>query len=201
MSDRPGLGLLDDGRQTRRLVPPDWPFALRAGIESVLSGWMIVVVPSLAVFVSTSARDAAAALSLGSAVRTGTGLWSLGLGGSMGQTDSADGVLGLPLLGLTCLQVLLTRWFVRRAHLSGVLAGIWTLLAVLVTATVLVAAAGPAGSRTWPAVPGLGLLTVLVMLRHLHTRGRGWRLLSRWWARRPVWADAAISLVRGTALA
>lgn len=203
MSTRPGLDLLDgdDGRQTRRLVPPDWPFALRAGIESVLSGWLLVVIPSLAVFAATSSRDAAAALSLGGAARTGTGLWSLGLGGSMGQADSADGVLGLPLLGLTCLQVLLTRWFVRRARLSGVLAGVWTVLAALATAALLVAASGPAGSRTWPAVLGVGLLTALVTLRHLHSRGRGWRLLSQWWAVRPVWADAAVSLVRGTALA
>lgn len=182
----------------RRLVPTDWPFALRAGIESVLAGWLLVVIPTLAVFAATSSLDAAAALSLGGVARIGTGLWSLGFGGSLGRADSADGVLGLPLLGLTCVQLLITRWSVRRARLSGVLAGIWTVLAALATAAVLVLAAGPVGSRTWPALLGLGLLTALVTMRHLHVHGRGSQTVSRWWDGRPVWTDAAVSLVRGT---
>ena len=31
----------------RRVVPADWPFAVRTGVESVLAGWLLVVVPTL----------------------------------------------------------------------------------------------------------------------------------------------------------
>ena len=66
------------------VLPRDWPFAVRTGLESVLGGWLLAVVLTIAVYVSTSSLDAAAALSLGTAVRTGTALWSLSLGGSYG---------------------------------------------------------------------------------------------------------------------
>ncbi|MDO4243654.1 MAG: DUF6350 family protein [Actinomyces sp.] len=183
-----------------RIVPADWPYALRAGIESVMAGWLVVVVPTLAVFVATSSMDAAAALSLGAAVRTGTGLWSLAFGGSWGAQGSPDGVLGLPLLGMTCLQVLLTGWSVRRSRLTGPLAWAWTVGAAALTATVLVAA-GPDGSRTWPAVLGLGLITAVVAARRLHTTGRGWPAVTRRWQDRPDWAWAAGLLARDMAVA
>lgn len=70
------------------LVPPDWFFAVRAGVELVIGAWLVVLLPVLAVFVTTSSMDAAAALSLGKALRVGTGLWGLGLGGSYGRAKS-----------------------------------------------------------------------------------------------------------------
>ena len=82
-------------------MPGDWPFAVRAGVESVLLSWLAIVLPCVAVFLATSSLDAAAALSVGEALRTGTGLWGLGLGGSLGSATNPDGVLGLPLLGAT----------------------------------------------------------------------------------------------------
>ena len=45
-----------------RLVPADWPWALRAGVESAALGWLAVVVPTVAVYLATSSLDAAAAL-------------------------------------------------------------------------------------------------------------------------------------------
>ena len=107
-------------------MPPDWFFAVRAGVELVIGAWLVVLLPVLAVFVTTSSMDAAAALSLGKALRVGTGLWSLGLGGSYGRASSPVGVLGLPLLGVTLLQALIARSSVRRARLSGSRAGAWT---------------------------------------------------------------------------
>ncbi|VEG30047.1 cell division protein PerM [Actinomyces howellii] len=184
-----------------RLIPADWPYALRAGIESVMAGWLVVVVPTLAVFVATSSMDAAAALSLGTAVRTGTGLWSLAFGGSWGTPGSQDGVLGLPLLGMTGLQVLLTSWSVRRSRLTGPLAWAWTVAAAVLTATVLVLAAGPHGSRTWPAVLGVGLLTAAVAAHRLHATGRGWPAVTRRWQGRPSWVRVAVDLSRDVAVA
>lgn len=184
-----------------RAVPTDWPFAVRAGVESVLAGWLLVVVPTLAVYVSTSSMDAAAALSVGAAVRAGTALWALGLGGTWGSAASPDGVLGLPLLGLTVLQALITRWSVRRSRLAGLLSGLWTVLAAVVTAALVVVAAGPPGSRLWTAVLGLGGLTAFIAVGRLQRSGRGRRDVDRWWARRPCWTDPALALVRSTFLA
>ena len=185
----------------RRVVPADWPFAVRAGVESVLAGWLLVVVPTLAVFAATSSMDAAAALSVGTALRTGTGLWSLGLGGAWGSASSPDGVVGLPLLGLTIIQALITRWSVRRSRLVRLMSGLWAVLSAMAGAALIAVASGPAGSRTWTAVLGLGALTALITFGHLQRAGRGWEVATRWWARRPRWTDPALALVRSTVLA
>lgn len=184
----------------RRVVPADWPFAVRAGVESVLAGWLLVVVPTLAVFAATSSMDAAAALSVGTALRTATGLWGLGLGGRWGSAASPDGAVGLPLLGLTIIQALITRWSVRRSRLVRLMSGLWAVLTAVASAALIAAASNPAGSRLWTAVLGLGVLTALITFGHLQRAGRGWAGMARWWGRRPRWADPALALVRSTAL-
>lgn len=183
------------------LVPPDWFFAVRAGVELVIGAWLVVLLPVLAVFVTTSSMDAAAALSLGKALRVGTGLWSLGLGGSYGRASSPAGVLGLPLLGVTLLQALIARSSVRRARLSGSRAGAWTVTTSVLTATAVAALSGPAGSRTWPAVLGVGVISALVVVWSLGRAGRLPVGLADRWARRPPWADPALALARTTAAA
>lgn len=202
--ERGQRGLSEDqptgGRGASRGLPVDWPFAVRAGVESVLAGWLLVVIPALAVFVSTSSLDAAAALSLGSAVRTGTGLWGLALGGSLGGADSADGVLALPLLGVTLAQAWLTAHSVRRARLTGASSGAWVVGSALLTSLVLVLLAGPSGTGTLPAVGGSALLALLVTAWSLHRDGRGWARASDAWGRRPRWVDPALALARTTAL-
>lgn len=178
----------------------DWPFAVRAGAESVLAGWLAVVIPALAVFVSSSSKDAAAALSLGSALRTGTALWGLGLGGTLGSAADADGVLALPLLGVTLLQAWMTSLSVRRARLTGPASGAWVVGSALLTSLVLVLLAGPSGTGTLPAVGGSALIALLVTAWTLHREGRGCSRLSDGWSRRPRWVDPALSLARTTAI-
>ena len=183
------------------LVPPDWFFAVRAGVELVLGTWLVVLLPVLAVFVTTSSMDAAAALSLGRALRAGTGLWSLGLGGSYGRASSPDGVLGLPLLGVTLVQALIAHSSVRRARLSGSRAGAWTVATSVLTAAAVAALSGPADSRTWPAVLGVGVIGALVVVRSLRRAGRLPVGLVDRWSRRPPWVDPALVLARTTASA
>ncbi|WP_276779611.1 DUF6350 family protein [Actinomyces gerencseriae] len=185
----------------RLVVPADWPFAVRAGLEPVLAGWLLIVVPTLAVFAATSSMDAAAALSVGTALRTGTGLWGLGLGGAWGSPASPDGVIGLPLMGATILQALIIRWSVHRSHLIRSLSGLWTVLTAMATGALIIIASSPEESRMWTAVPGLGALTALIVFGHLQRSGRGLPGADRWWSRRPRWADPALGLVRGTAVA
>ena len=183
-----------------RAVPPDWALALRAGLETALGGWLVVLIPVVAVYLATSSMDAAAALSLGRAVETATGLWGLGLGGSYGRASGADGVLSLPLLGLTCLEIGLARSALRRARLSGPVAGAWAVAAAGGMAVLIVSATGPEHSRTWPAVAGLVLVVAACCLIDLQRRGRGPQRLSAWWSRRPSWADPALGLARWTGL-
>lgn len=184
----------------KRLRPHDWGWALRAGLESVLPIWILVVLITVLVVLSASSLDAAAALSVGQAMRAGTGLWSLAFGGSIGEADSEDGVLGLPLLGVTVLQWLWTRNCVRRARPAGLLSGVWT-WACATGIAALVAQAGPVGSPTWPAVVGLSLLSALVIAWHLRGRGLLPEVLDRWWAMRPHWVSPGLSLARGATAA
>lgn len=179
-------------------MPGDWPFAVRAGVESVLLSWLAIVLPCVAVFLATSSLDAAAALSVGEALRTGTGLWGLGLGGSLGSATNPDGVLGLPLLGATALQAFLTLAMVRRATLSGPSAGAWCVLSAMATSLVAVLAGSPAGSRTAPAIAGTGVLTAVVTFWHLQSSGRGWAGLTAWWGRCPGWVRSAARMARET---
>ncbi|BDA63519.1 cell division protein PerM [Actinomyces capricornis] len=184
----------------KRLRPHDWGWALRAGLESVLPIWILVVLITVLVVLSASSLDAAAALSVGQAMRAGTGLWSLAFGGSIGVADSEDGVLGLPLLGITVLQWLWTRNCVRRARPAGLLSGLWT-WACATGIAALVAQAGPVGSPTWPAVVGLSVLTALVIAWHLRGQGLLPAVLDRWWDSRPHWVSPGLSLARGATAA
>lgn len=151
------------------LVPPDWPWALRVAGECVLLSWLLVLATVLAVYLSGTAQDAAAALSADGAVRTATRLWGLGFGGTYspftGEGGDADR-LSLPLLGLTLLHAVLAWGAAGRARLAGPLSVLWVGLAAGLAAGVLCLLGG--GGPVWGAVPGVALVT----------GGTAW---ARWW--------------------
>ncbi|WP_244960226.1 DUF6350 family protein [Actinomyces faecalis] len=149
---------------------------------------------------ATSSMDAAAALSVGTALRTGTALWSLGLGGGYGSPSDPAGAIELPLLGLTLLQLLLARSAVRRAHLRTAASGGLLILTTTALAVFLVLVTSPAGSRTWPAILGTAVVSTLVVSADLQRRGRGSRRLADWWHERPAWVSPALVLARDTAV-
>lgn len=180
--------------------PADWFLAARCGMEAVVLGWLLVVLPAVAFYLASSSRDAAAALSTGSVVRAATGLWSLALGGSWGTSTSREGALSLPLTGLTLLLLLLTRALVRRARPSSPASGGWVVGAATTTALVLVLVASPAASRTWTVVPATWALTSLVVAVELQRSGSGWPALGPWWQDRPAWLHLALRQARQLAL-
>jgi len=98
-------------------------WSLRVGVESVGLVWLVVVLATIAVSKAAASLNAAAILSAGDALHTGTALWSLGFGGSTALTSEDDGVLSLPLLGLTLVQAGWTWFCVRRARPSRPAAG------------------------------------------------------------------------------
>ena len=137
--------------------PADWFLAARCGMEAVVLGWLLVVLPAVAFYLASSSRDAAAALSTGSVVRAATGLWSLALGGSWGTSTSREGALSLPLTGLTLLLLLLTRALVRRARPSSPASGGWVVGAATTTALVLVLVLSAVGGVGWAAYKHTGI--------------------------------------------
>ncbi|GGO98586.1 phosphoribosylglycinamide formyltransferase [Actinomyces gaoshouyii] len=179
----------------RAALPDDWPFALRAGIEAVLLAWFLVVGATTAVMMTSAPISAATALTLGSTIRTGTGLWALGLGGRLGDAGGPSGALGLPLLGVTILQALLLRSSARRARLSGPAAGGVAVASAALTGAVLLLLSAPGGGA-WPALPGLMVLATAVIGVRLHCRGRGIPALERSWRARPDWVGPALGLAR-----
>ena len=171
-------------------------WSLRVGVESVGLVWLVVVLATIAVSKAAASLNAAAILSAGDALHTGTALWSLGFGGSTALTSEDDGVLSLPLLGLTLVQAGWTWFCVRRAHPSRPAAG----AAIVAAATVVAALAcltGPAGLDTWPAVIGIALLTGVIVAIQLMRAGHHWPPLTRWWDRRPHWLGPSLSLAYG----
>ncbi|WP_103063140.1 DUF6350 family protein [Actinomyces qiguomingii] len=189
-----------DGGAVSRILPPGWPLAVRAGVESVVFGWALVVLPTLALYLASSSRDAAAALSLGAVLRTGTGLWSLGFGGVVGGEDQY-GTLSLPLLGVTLLQAWLIRSSVRRARLSGPAAGALAVGASGLTTLLIVTTTGSVASRGWTAVIGVSALAGLITAVALQRAGRGWRTASVRWERLPEWIGVALRMCRDLAVA
>lgn len=195
------------GQVLARLVPSDWPWALRAGLEPTLLGWAAVVAPTLLVYLTSSAWDAAAVLSLGGAVRVGTALWSLGLGGALSPFTGVGGaqdVLSLPLPGVTLLQGWLVWNVAGRARLAGPVSVLWAALACAGAASLLCLAGG--AGRLWWAVLGAPVLTALVVLaRTRHDRRRASEalapLLGAWGPRRPTWVPEALVLAARNAWA
>ena len=161
-------------------------WSLRVGVESVGLVWLVVVLATIAVSKAAASLNAAAILSAGDALHTGTALWSLGFGGSTALTSEDDGVLSLPLLGLTLVQAGWTWFCVRRARPSRP-----TVVAALACL------AGPAGLDIWPAVVGIALLTGVIVAIQLMRAGHHWPPLTRWWDRRPHWLGPSLSLAYG----
>ena len=171
-------------------------WSLRVGVESVGLVWLVVVLATVAVSKATSGLNAAAILSAGDALHIGTALWSLGFGGTVAMSSQDDGVLSLPLLGLTLVQAGWTWFCVRRARPSRPAAGA-AIIAAATLVAVLACLTGPSGLDTWPAVIGIVLLTGVVVAIQLVRAGHHWPPLTRWWERRPHWLGPSLSLAYG----
>ena len=171
-------------------------WSLRVGVESVGLVWLVVVLATIAVSKAASGVNAAAILSAGEALHTGTALWSLGFGGTVAMSSEDDGMLSLPLLGLTLVQVGWTWFCVRRAHPSRPAAGAAIVLAATVVAA-LACLTGPAGLDTWLAVVGIAVLTGVIVAIQLQRAGHHWPPLTRWWDHRPHWLGPSLSLAYG----
>ena len=171
-------------------------WSLRVGVESVGLVWLVVVLATVAVSKATSGLNAAAILSAGDALHIGTALWSLGFGGTVTMSSQDDGVLSLPLLGLTLVQAGWTWFCVRRARPSRPAAGA-AIIAAATLVAVLACLTGPSGLDTWPAVIGIALLTGVVVTIQLVRAGHHWPPLTRWWERRPHWLGPSLSLAYG----
>lgn len=172
----------------------EWPFALRGALEVVAGSWLVVVLPTVVAYAVASTRDAAAALSVGSAMRAGTWLWALALGGRFPVPGEPGWTLSLPLLGVTVLTALMCRSAVRRARLTTPAALLVLVPAVMVGAWIALAATGADTAPARWAVVGLGGLAAVLGGADLQHRGHGSSRLTGWWRRRPEWVASGLRL-------
>ena len=120
---------------------PRWVAGVLAALQGALLSWLVVVVPSVAAFVATSADPANDGVPWVRAVGVGTSVWLL----AHGVTVSVGTVtVGLVPLGVTALAVFTRHASARRsgaASWSSTLAGLATYLLVVVGMAALTPAA------------------------------------------------------------
>ncbi len=102
-SSRPGIRL-----------PKQWLRGLLAGFEAVVLGWLVLVVPAVAVYVATASDPALGAAGWTEAVSIGTSGWFLAHGAVL---SLGDATLSIAPLGLTVLFAFLMSASIRRANL------------------------------------------------------------------------------------
>lgn len=102
---------------TRRALklPEAWLRATLAGIEAAILGWLLVVVPAVAVYVATAAAPVLGEADWVDAAVAGTGMWLLGHGAAVEMTRS--GIVSLTPLGVSLVSAVLVYGGARRARL------------------------------------------------------------------------------------
>ena len=179
---------------------PRWVSGLLAGVQAALLSLLVVVTPTLAAYVATSADPANAEVGWPRSVAVGAALWLMGHGGPV----RVDGVVvTLVPLGITALALFGAYASARRTAQpvrSAWLAGTGGYVAVLALVTVLAADAGPigAGGGAVARVAVGGTLVAGAGLALGMVRPAGWRAVTR-----PVWSRVPALLragVRGGAM-
>ena len=176
---------------------PRWVSGLLAGAQAALLSFLVVVVPTMAAYVATSADPANAEIGWPRSVAVGAVLWLLGHGASV---DAGGGSVTLVPLGMTVLAVFTAAASARRTARptrSAWLAGIGGYLAMVGVVALGVGPAGPLGAGPGAVVRlvvGAGLVAAVGL-------GSGMiaaRALRE--ATRPAWSRLpAIARVGGTA--
>lgn len=173
---------------------PPWVSGLLAGVQGALLSLLVVVVPTLAAYVATSADPANAEVGWPRAAGVGAVLWLLGHGGSV---RTAGATVSLVPLGLTAVVFFAAYASARRsAHATRAAWGAATLghLAVVVVVLLIAGPAGPLGAGPW-SVLRLVAGTVLVAGAALGAGTVGWRRVRE--VSRPVWSWLPPGVRRG----
>ncbi|MDR1117995.1 MAG: DUF6350 family protein [Bifidobacteriaceae bacterium] len=198
--------------QTARVTPASRPTprgpaptlaGLLVGVQAALLSWIVVVVPAVAAFTSTSALSYNAGVSWADAARVGSDVWVLGHFGSiwLGQGASRALVslapLGIPLVSVFACAALTHSTSARGWPLVG--GGIVGFLAAEASIAAVISRA-PAGS-VWACLAG-GAAAALIGLTW-GNRPHGARLVPArvraWAARAP--AEVPVALAAAGALA
>lgn len=164
---------------------PRWVSGLLAGVQAAVLSLLVVVTPSLAAYVATSADPANAEVGWPRSVVVGAALWLMGHGGAV----RVDGVaITIVPLGITALALFAAYASARRSAQpvrSAWFAGVGGYVAVVALVTVLAGAAGPlgAGGAALARVAVGGTLVACVGLALGMVRPAGWRAVTR-----PVWS-------------
>src|SRR5699024_11817385 len=104
-------------REERGFTLPDsWLRGVLAGAEGVLGTWLLVVIPSIAVYIATAAAPELGSASWLEAGQIGTGVWLAAHGAHL---EVGEATFTLLPLGVTLLALALTAAAIRRAALEA----------------------------------------------------------------------------------
>ena len=131
-------------REERGFTLPDsWLRGVLAGAEGVLGTWLLVVIPSIAVYIATAAAPELGSASWLEAGQIGTGVWLAAHGAHL---EIGEATFTLLPLGVTLLALALTAAAIRRAALEAWSGPLFALLAYLGGTLLLAKLAGAPGA-------------------------------------------------------
>ena len=173
---------------------PHWVSGYLAGAQGALLSFLVVVLPTMAAYVATSADPTNAEVGWPRAASVGSAIWLLGHGGAL-RAGGSD--VTLVPLGLTALATFVAYASARRTArrtVSAWLASFGGYLTVVAVALLVAGAAGPLGAGPVAVVRLLiGALLVAAVGGGLGILGVGAavRATAPAWGRLPRWARLA----------
>src|SRR5690625_2416598 len=131
-------------REVRGFTLPDsWLRGILAGAEGVLGTWLLVVIPSIAVYIATAAAPELGSASWLEAGQIGTGVWLAAHGAHL---EVGEATFRLLPLGVALLALALTAAAIRRAALESWSGPLFAILAYLGGTLLLAKLAGAPGA-------------------------------------------------------
>jgi len=143
-------------REVRGFTLPDsWLRGILAGAEGVLGTWLLVVIPSIAVYIATAAAPELGSASWLEAGQIGTGVWLAAHGAHL---EVGEATFTLLPLGVTLLALALTAAAIRRAALESWAGPLFAILTYLGGTLLLAKLAGVPG--VYRAAGGAALVAI-----------------------------------------
>lgn len=166
-------------------IPDSWLRGVLAGAEGVLGAWLLLIVPTIAVYIATAAAPQLGSASWVESAQIGTGLWLAGHGAHLIVGESTFTLLPL---GVTIVAFALTTFSIRRARLTDLAALGFTIVTYVVGTFLLSRVAGVPGSGR--AIIGAALLATAASawaVRKKRPAAPAWATrmgsqIKNWWA-------------------
>ncbi|WP_372594516.1 DUF6350 family protein [Actinotalea sp.] len=195
LSERVGVAVDGYRRTTSAEGAPHWVSGLLAGAQGAFLSFLVVVLPTMAAYVATSADPSNAEVGWPRAAAVGAALWLLGHGGSL---VAGGATVTLVPLGLTALSFFAAYASARRTARPTArawVAFVGGYLVIALAALLVAGAGGPLGAGPIALLRGLGGVLLVAGLgggAGILGRGALARATARWRERLPAWVRLAV---------